>query len=294
MLIKFAKVKRRYLILAVSFTLAWIHFFSISHIDPEPAQNNLPRELSEFEDSPTRPKIFVIGLSKTGTTSVGDALSLLSFARLGWEDLRSRFLFRSYLKGKLHPFISLTHHYDAFEDLPWGLVYTDMARLYPDSRFILTLRGNEEDWLRSVTEHTARRKWIGHDFVYGAAEAEGNEEMYLQAYRNHTTCVREFFAMEENGNGTRLLELVIDAGHSGTVESSGAVWGMLLRFLGIGDSDEVREKLGEFPWNNRTDTWRHQWVLMRVRRWWDKFIGLLEYVAFVMLGYLGWLTASMG
>ena len=126
----------------------------------------------------------------------------LSPLRLGGYS--SRFLFRSYLRGNISPFISLTQYYDAFEDLPWALVYQDMARLYPDAKFILTVRVNEQDWLTSIRGHTARRKWIGHDFVYGASRAEGHEESYLEAYRNHTSSVRSFFAAE--GNEMRLLE----------------------------------------------------------------------------------------
>jgi hypothetical protein len=40
----------------------------------------------------TKPKVFVIGLSKTGTTSMGDALAQLNYTRLGWSDIYSRYL----------------------------------------------------------------------------------------------------------------------------------------------------------------------------------------------------------
>jgi hypothetical protein len=238
-----------------------------------------------------RPKVFVIGLSKTGTTSVGDALVRLSYIRLGWEDIRSRFLFRSYLKGDISMFISLSCYYDAFEDLPWALVYQDMARLYPDAKFILTLRANDEDWLASIKGHTSRRAWIGHDFVYGASKAEGHEESYLEAYRNHTTSVRSFFGVK--GNETRLLEFVIDR-HETDANIDGEKWGTLLNFLELEDSENIREQLGYFPWTNRTDSWRDRYFMKTVWWIWDIFMYHLEEASLRIFQFLGWITGRMG
>ena len=239
-----------------------------------------------------RSKVFVIGLSKTGTTSVGDALARLCFRRLGWEDIRSRFLFRSYMRGNISPFISLTEYYDAFEDLPWALVYQDMARLYPDAKFILTLRANDQDWLTSIKSHTARRKWIGHDFVYGASRADGHEESYLEAYRNHTSSVRGYFASGGN-ESARLLEWVIDAKEMNE-KTDDQKWGILLDFLGMEDSAEIRNDLGQFPWTNRTDSWRDKTVMKIIWWTWDVIMYYLEEASLRVLECLGWLTGGMG
>lgn len=236
---------------------------------------------------PKRSKVFVIGLSKTGTTSFGDALARLRYRRLGWEDIRSRFLFRSYLRGDISPFTSLTEYYDAFEDLPWALIYQDMARIYPDAKFILTLRANEEDWLTSIKTHTANRKWVGHKFVYGAFKAAGHEESYLEAYQNHTASVRNFFAAKENG--PELLEWVTDS-----KDAEEDKWGSLLRFLDLEDSKEIREELGEFPWTNRTDFGREK-IFMKTVWWiWDLIMYYLEEGSLRILEYSGWLTGRMG
>jgi hypothetical protein len=251
----------------------------------------LPSPLSTVSTEPLhRPKVFVIGLSKTGTTSVGDALERLCYARKGWEDIRSRFLFRSYLKGDISPFVALTRYYDAFEDVPWALVYHDMARMYPDAKFILTLRANDQDWLKSIKGHTARRAWIGHDYIYGASQAEGHEESYLEAYRNHTSSVRKFFAGK--GNETRLLEWVID-GKGDAVKTEEEKWGVLLRFLELEDSEEIRKDLGEFPWTNRTDSWKDRNFMKSVWYTWDVVMFYLEEVSLRILECLGWLTGGM-
>jgi hypothetical protein len=104
----------------------------------------------------------------------------------------------------------------------------------------------------SIKGHTSRRKWIGHDFVYGANRAEGHEESYLEAYRNHTSSVRGFFAVEGK---SKLLEWVIDA-KDVTKKTQNEKWGILLIFLGMEDSEEIRDELGEFPRTSRTDSWR--------------------------------------
>jgi hypothetical protein len=106
------KPKNRYLTWVVSFFVAWYIVHAILGY-PKVRDSSVPeflpfpqQPLASLSTSPhSRPKVFVIGLSKTGTTSLGDALSRLSFRRVGWEDIRSRFLFRSYLNHDLTPLV---------------------------------------------------------------------------------------------------------------------------------------------------------------------------------------------
>lgn len=281
--------KKRYLTLAVCLVLlAWLFVHAASgHPEFPNAPLHQPGHLTPESLSKTpqpRPKVFVIGLSKTGTTSLGDALSRLSLRRVGWEDVRSRFLFRSYLNHDLAPLVSVTQSYDAFEDLPWALVYQDMAELYPDARFILTLRNDEQAWLRSITEHTARRKWDGHTVVYGSVEAKDHEEAYLESYRSHTSSVRDFFAGAGNG---RLLEWVVD-GKDGIEDEQS--WGHLLGFLDMNYSQEEIKKLGEFPWSNRTASWGNSFFSKTIWRAWDRFMYCMEDSLLGAYRVLTWLT----
>lgn len=284
-------VNRRHLTFVVAFVLTWLVLrAAFEYPDLRDASHDqfipFPPAAAQSTRLEQRPKVFVIGLSKTGTTSLGDALSRLSFRRLGWQDIRSRFLYRSYLNHNLAPFISLTESYDAFEDVPWALVYEDMAELYSDAKFILTLRKNEQAWLRSITEHTARRKWIGHDGIYGASQAKNHEEAYLKAYRSHTASVRGYFANQ--GNETRLLEWVIDGKDS--KDENEAPWENLLRFLDMEYSEEMMSELGEFPWSNRSDSWRDSYISKMVWRIWDQIMFQLEGVLSGGLQLLTWVT----
>ncbi len=241
-----------------------------------------PHHISESE-SPPRPKVFVVGLSKTGTTSVGDALELLSYRRTGWEDIRSRFLLRTYIRGDLSFLVDRTFDFDAFEDLPWSLAYREMASLYPDAKFILTLRKSEDAWLESIKRHTKCRKWDGHKTVYGAEEATGHEGAYLDAYRNHTGSVREFFASPANEG--RLLEFVIDQPDV----SKGEKWARLCEFLGMSESMTILMRQLEFPWSNAATLRKDD---SAISCFVAKMKNLAEEGLVKALYALGWLTAS--
>ncbi|RFU29558.1 hypothetical protein B7463_g6775, partial [Scytalidium lignicola] len=232
-----------------------------------------------------KPKVFVIGLSKTGTTSLGDALARLSYTRVGWQDIRSRFLFRSWTRHDLSPLIAMANMYEAFEDLPWAMVYAEMATIFPDAKFILTLRRSDEVWLKSILDHTDRRIWDGHRVIYGATRGRGHEEAYLKAYKNHTESVRKYFSSSgEAIKGSRLLEFIIDAPESEEEKERGDRWSVLLRFLDMDDGQETRKVLGEFPksngktsWGNR-DPFRFWWTLDRITyHGEDLLVGVLEW-----------------
>jgi hypothetical protein len=156
------------------------------------------------------PKVFVIGLPQTGTTSLGDALEKLSFRRPGWKDIYSRFLYHMFSANHTAPLISYAQEYDILEDLPWAIAYRELAIMFPDAKFILILRANESAWLESIDAHTQRRKWKGNKRIFGCKKARGEKckEKYLEAYRTHNEGVQNSFDKEGKA---RLLEMVIDA-----------------------------------------------------------------------------------
>ncbi|KAF2103456.1 hypothetical protein NA57DRAFT_31946 [Rhizodiscina lignyota] len=216
-----------------------------------------------------KPKVFVVGLNKTGTTSLGDALATLGYKRLGWKDLLSRKLFHDWYSGNLQHLIGLSRTYDAFEDLPWTFLYEEMATMYPDAKFILTLRNDEEKWWRSIHAHTNRNGWVGHELLYGSQFAnESNKETYVSIYRSHNDRVREFFKDQPH----RLLELRID---------NGLRWEELCEFLGKKNIPKTA-----FPRSNPKDKWSNVdhlkifWV-------WGKFVNWVETLLVTWLYYAG-------
>ena len=96
-------------------------------------------------------KIFGIGLSKTGTTSLARALNILGYRtrdNLGVVD---------YIRGDLssiNPGILDTN--DAFTDTPVPNFYRELDAKYPDAKFILTIR-DMDGWLKSCKKQFTQR-----------------------------------------------------------------------------------------------------------------------------------------
>lgn len=215
-------------------------------------------------------KVFCIGLGKTGTTSIGDALAILGYRRSGWHDIISRQLTHDWWCGNLDSLFEHTTKYDAFEDNPWPLVYQEMAARYPTAKFILTTRSDHNKWLRSISEHNMHRPWVGHRMIYGSYEAIGNEERYLRVYHRHRDSVRAFFADKPD----RLLELCIDETRD---------WNALCKYLDISEVPTV-----PFPKSNVTAS--HMGLLQIGRQIW----GILHYTELAFLYFLykeSWMVA---
>ncbi len=90
-------------------------------------------------------KVFVIGLSRTGTTSLHEALQVLGYSSLHWA---------SALTGALPDDVDIALH-DAFGDINISAQFAQLAARFSDSRFILTDR-ELGSWTRSVSTHYER------------------------------------------------------------------------------------------------------------------------------------------
>jgi hypothetical protein len=89
-------------------------------------------------------KIFCIGWAKTGTTTLAAALRALGYRHQS-QDLT---LAANLVSNDLAPIIDRAREYESFDDWPWLLLYRELDRAFPDSRFILTTRA-PDDWLAS-------------------------------------------------------------------------------------------------------------------------------------------------
>jgi hypothetical protein len=99
-------------------------------------------------------KVFCIGDNKTGTTTMEAVLSNLGY-QLPLQILQEHYTVEDYFLGNFEPLKQICSHYDAFQDLPFsqGVVYNVLDYMFPNSKFILTVR-NSEKWFTSlVTFH---------------------------------------------------------------------------------------------------------------------------------------------
>lgn len=163
---------------------------------------------------PTR--IFGIGFQKTATTSLCSALTILGHDAAHWISPRwARDIWEEMQLGRSRTF---ERHY-ALSDFPIAVLYKELDKAYPGSKFILTVR-DEGDWLRSVRNHwdhdrnPYRASWEHdafshrmHKIVYGRKSFDA--EVFLARYRRHNDDVREYFRSRPGD----LLELDIDGGN---------------------------------------------------------------------------------
>lgn len=150
-------------------------------------------------------KIFGLGMPKTGTTSLANALRKLGYKHKGYtpELVENTKLIDKYLLS-----------FDSFADLPWPIIYQHLHERFPSAKFILTLR-SPDTWIKSCVKHfgSENRKPYPHiggearKLALGAAWPIGYEDLYLKRYEDHNTAVQNYFKKNllvvswENGDG---------------------------------------------------------------------------------------------
>lgn len=147
-------------------------------------------------------KVFGIGLSRTGTTTLDDI-----FQQLG---LRSKHFVGEMLS---EPDWQILECYEAFSDSPIPKYFKYLDELYPDSKFILTTR-NKSSWLSSMKWLLSEGKeifnWdiptnLYHQEFYGTSEYD--EKILNKFWEDYHHDVLMYFSKRDN-----LLVVDIDEG----------------------------------------------------------------------------------
>jgi Sulfotransferase domain len=146
-----------------------------------------------------RPKIFGIGFHKTGTTSLGRALRDLGFRvhkgfSINMPGKRVRIPEPVTLAKIQDVALPIVPYYSAFQDNPWPLLFDELDRLWPGSRFVLTTR-DPERWYRSAARFHNGRKSRMLDFIYGQRDLKiaENKELCLRRFNAHNEKVKAYF-----------------------------------------------------------------------------------------------------
>jgi hypothetical protein len=186
-------------------------------------------------------KVFGLGLSKTGTSSLSEALNQLGiktihypFDEVTFNELRS---------GNYR--LTLMNEWQGAVDISVAPFYAQLDQAFPDSKFILTLR-DKESWLKSCEQHwLLMREWLENfpelqrfqEFIgavtYGVLDF--NRDRFAWAYDHHVESVRKYFKKRKKD----FLEIDI---------CNGEGWEKLCKFLGC----EVPNQ--PFP---RANEWMH-------------------------------------
>ena len=174
-------------------------------------------------------KIIGVGFQKTGTSSLREALKILGYRV---KDTSSRPLI-PILKGNYEKVIGMLRDFDAVEDTPWYMIYKELDRQIPGSKFILTVRDGES-WYKSVSRHIGLLRNPSHEWIYGRGKGLPLEdkENTLRVYNDHIRDVLDYFK-DRPGD---FLEIDFTRGDG---------WEKLCEFLGHEIPDEP------FPHANR-------------------------------------------
>jgi hypothetical protein len=149
------------------------------------------------------PKIFCIGFYKTGTTTLFEALKVLGFRTINGDKPGSypgaddgATLLRQVAAGDYRlPTLDL---FDAFTDNPYFHLWREMYAQFPDARYILSVR-EEQQWLDSCVKFYRNRRvrpmrlWMFGKHADPSQNSQ-SRQAWLDAYRAHNAAVRAHFA----------------------------------------------------------------------------------------------------
>lgn len=146
-------------------------------------------------------KIFCIGLNKTGTTSLAEALRVLGYevVHFGDRDL-SPLIDRACRKGKpLFTYVPSRYgRADAYADVAALTRNFDVAdREFPGSRFILSTR-ELGPWLDSRERHVRRNQEAAAKNLYSGGFLTVNREEWTRQWYAHHERVTQYFAGRPN------------------------------------------------------------------------------------------------
>jgi Sulfotransferase domain len=181
-------------------------------------------------------KVFCIGLNKTATTSLHQALEALGFRSLHWGGPATRArIERAMAEGR--PLVDDLAGFEAFSDIQ---VLSDnfelLDRQYPGSKFILTTR-ELESWIESRRRHVlgnvARKQHRQYDGDFLTVD----DAAWTKQYDDHHARVHAYFA--DRPDDLLVMDIVAGDGYE-----------LLCPFLGLPVRDEP------FPWRHRGATRR--------------------------------------
>jgi 3'-phosphoadenosine 5'-phosphosulfate (PAPS) 3'-phosphatase len=113
-------------------------------------------------------KIFGIGLSKTGTTSLANALQILGYRT------KDNMGVVKYAAGDLSSVdLDVVDTFEALTDTPIPSFYRELDARYPDSKFILTVR-DSDGWLKSCKKQFTER--------FAQIQSEAHKQLFMDLY----------------------------------------------------------------------------------------------------------------
>lgn len=219
----------------------------------------------------SKPKVFCIGLSRTGTTSITVALNELGYA----AHHQCHALVEHDAQGKPRVNRYWASALDAHADIAPATIFQELMTAYPNARFVLTLR-EPRAWSRAMVRFCSKFRLLltcppvstMFDDIYGAGWPTYGEDDWARVYAAHEARVAKAFANAPH----RLLRLNIMGGDG---------WGELCDFL-----DEPRPPHATpFPHADvfkLSATTQVSWQLQRLRKRFGRWLIACLLLIFVL------------
>jgi len=188
-------------------------------------------------------KVLGVGLSKTGTNSLTDALKLLGYKTIHYDAYRLNDVI---LEGKIPANWRRYDTVDAVTDIPSAYFYREILDAYPEAKAILTVR-DVDAWYASICKHYRRYK---EDF-WGREDNQSKliksvREMVWGSYFPNEYIYKKTFTEHNERVQTEVSDLlVMDV-------AGGDGWEKLCPYLGEEIPDEP------FPHKNSAREWNAQ------------------------------------
>lgn len=203
------------------------------------------------------PKIFGIGNNKTGTTSLKKAMEDLGY-KVG-DQRQAELLHTEWAERNFQPIINYCKSAEFFQDFPFSKPFTYVAldQAFPNSKFILSVRDDADQWYNSITKFHAKlwgkdgrvptkedlkngnyiytgRPWEMNRLTYTTPEDNPyQKDLLVQSYIDYNNSVIEYFRHRPQDL------LVLNLAEKNAYRK-------LCEFLGQPVTQE------EFPWENKT------------------------------------------
>ncbi|WP_156820225.1 sulfotransferase family protein [Synechococcus sp. PCC 7336] len=151
-------------------------------------------------------KIFGIGMPKTATTSLHNALKMLNYRSIHFVRDRKTV---AELRSENYR-LSILDRYDAISDAPIPAIFKQLDECWPNSKFILTVRSLDKwiDSCRSAPFNSDKAVPSSNHYrhyyrtlIYG--QTTFDESVFARAYQSHNDRVRSYFS------GNKALQLLV-------------------------------------------------------------------------------------
>mgnify|MGYP000075887805 CR=1 FL=1 len=208
--------------------------------------------------SRNKTKYFCIGRNKTGTTSLKKAFQQLRFP-VGYQRVAEKLYDQYYFEGNFEPIVKYCQTAQVFQDVPFSCpnTFKYLDKAYPESKFILTVRDDAEQWYQSIVrfhgksfglngrvpptlEDLKNAIYVRQGFMYNTVKLHGtpdsapyNKEVMIAHYERHNREVIEYF--KDRPEDLLIINIADTSSYRKFVE-----------FLGV-QSPELN-----FPWENKT------------------------------------------